>query len=148
MVGVINLEYKKVMSERILQIRELKRKYKDYRDDKKVHILLTRYFQGDMSVIETIAIMYMPLIIESIERNFMNSNASIEELRKAGIKGVITAIKTLDISKKRYFCYELNLVMNNAERVNIVSHGNKKRMKADAQTLAEFLDIPLWDAIE
>jgi hypothetical protein len=77
-----------------------------------------------------------------------------KEKKKAEQPGDINNIHAIQLitkiirGKKRYFCYELNLVMNNAERVNIVSHGNKKRMKADAQTLAEFLEKPLWDAIE
>ncbi|HEX2945190.1 MAG TPA: hypothetical protein VHT96_04470 [Clostridia bacterium] len=50
--------------------------------------------------------------------------------------------------KKIYYCYELNLVLNNAERINIISHGNKKRIRADAHTLSEFLAVPVWDAIE
>lgn len=60
----------------------------------------------------------------------------------------IQLITKITREKKRYYCYELNLVMNNAERVNIISHGNKKRIKADAQNLAEFLETPLWDAVE
>ncbi|MEA4890381.1 MAG: hypothetical protein VB070_13075 [Clostridiaceae bacterium] len=50
--------------------------------------------------------------------------------------------------RKRYVCCELNLVLKNAERIHIISHGNIKRMRADAQTLSEFLAIPVWDAVE
>lgn len=50
--------------------------------------------------------------------------------------------------KKSYYCYELNLVLNNVERINIISHGNKKRIRADANALSEFLAVPVWDAIE
>jgi hypothetical protein len=50
--------------------------------------------------------------------------------------------------KNSYYCYELNLILKNAERINIISHSNKKRIRADAKTLSEFLAIPVWDAIE
>jgi hypothetical protein len=48
--------------------------------------------------------------------------------------------------KSSYYSYELNLVLGDGERINVVDHGNKRKIKEDAQKLAEFLDRPLWDA--
>jgi hypothetical protein len=31
-------------------------------------------------------------------------------------------------------------------RVNAVSHGDGKQLRHDAEQLAEFLSVPLWDA--
>ena len=45
-----------------------------------------------------------------------------------------------------YYSYELNLVLADASRVNVVDHGIKDKLIEDAQTLAEFLDVPVWDA--
>ena len=45
-----------------------------------------------------------------------------------------------------YYSYELNLVLEDSERVNVVDHGDRKRILKDAATLAEFLGVPLWDA--
>ena len=45
-----------------------------------------------------------------------------------------------------YYSYELNLVLADGQRVNIVDHGNLKKLREDAKTLAEFLGKPLWDA--
>ena len=42
--------------------------------------------------------------------------------------------------------YELNLVLNSGERLNVVSHGDPKRIREDASTLGEFLEKPVWDA--
>ena len=42
--------------------------------------------------------------------------------------------------------YEINLVLKDSSRVHVVQHGNKKRIRQDAATLAEFLGKPLWDA--
>jgi len=47
-----------------------------------------------------------------------------------------------------HFSYELNLVLGNAKRVNVVDHGNLPKLRKDAQALAEFLDKPVWDAPE
>lgn len=45
-----------------------------------------------------------------------------------------------------YWSYELNMVLQDGRRVNVVDHGNLKRIKADARNLAAFLGVPLWDA--
>jgi len=46
-----------------------------------------------------------------------------------------------------YYSYELNLVLENGERINVVDHGNKSKFLEDASTLAAFLEKPLWNAI-
>ncbi len=48
--------------------------------------------------------------------------------------------------KSSYYSYELNLVLGDASRVNVVDHGNVRALRNDAQQLAEFLGVPLWDA--
>ncbi len=42
--------------------------------------------------------------------------------------------------------YELNLVLRNGERMNVVDHTALQSVRKDAQKLAEFLDVPVWDA--
>jgi len=50
--------------------------------------------------------------------------------------------------KSSYYSYELNLVLDDASRINVVDHGNLERLRADARSLAQFLDLPLWDATQ
>jgi len=50
--------------------------------------------------------------------------------------------------KSSYYSYELNLVLDDASRINVVDHGNLERLRGDARSLAQFLDIPLWDATQ
>lgn len=45
-----------------------------------------------------------------------------------------------------YYSYELNLVLKDGERMNVVDHGNQGQLAADARTLSDFLERPLWDA--
>ena len=45
-----------------------------------------------------------------------------------------------------YHSYELNLVLENGSRVNVVDHGDGEQLRKDAERLAEFLNVPLWDA--
>ncbi|MFH2204350.1 MAG: hypothetical protein ABIJ96_14630 [Elusimicrobiota bacterium] len=46
-----------------------------------------------------------------------------------------------------YYSYELNLILDDASRVNVADHGDRERLREDAQTLASFLGKPIWDAI-
>ena len=52
-------------------------------------------------------------------------------------------------SGKRHFyeSYELNLVLKDGQRINVVDHGDKQALRKDTATLAKFLDKPIWDAI-
>ncbi len=45
-----------------------------------------------------------------------------------------------------YYSYELNLVLPDGKRLNVVDHGKLGQLRADARTLSHFLDRPLWDA--
>jgi hypothetical protein len=48
--------------------------------------------------------------------------------------------------KSSYYSYELNLVLEDGKRVNVIDHGNLKKIREDAAKLAVFLGKPLWDA--
>ena len=49
--------------------------------------------------------------------------------------------------KSSYHSYELNLVLADAYRINVVDHGGRAAIQRDARTLAEFLGKPLWSSI-
>ena len=51
-------------------------------------------------------------------------------------------------NKNSYYSYELNLVCTNGERINIVDHGALHAIREDALILADYLSIPVWDAID
>jgi hypothetical protein len=48
--------------------------------------------------------------------------------------------------KKNYYSYELNLVTHDGKRHNVVDHGDRSDLVADADKLSEFLGKPVWDA--
>ncbi len=37
------------------------------------------------------------------------------------------------------------MILKDGKRHNIMDHGNLKKIREDAQIIAEFLNIPLWD---
>jgi hypothetical protein len=45
-----------------------------------------------------------------------------------------------------YFSYELNLVLDDGSRLNVVDHGNIDHLRRDAGELAALLKKPVWDA--
>ena len=45
-----------------------------------------------------------------------------------------------------YYSYELNLVLQDGQRVNVIDHDKLDQICRDAATLAEFLGKPLWNA--
>lgn len=50
-------------------------------------------------------------------------------------------------NKSSYYSYELNLILNGGQRVNVIDHGNLKRVKEDAAKLAQFLGVPVWETV-
>ncbi len=48
---------------------------------------------------------------------------------------------------RSYYSYELNLVLQNGDRINVVCHGDKEALRKDTQVLSKFLGKPVWDAI-
>lgn len=46
--------------------------------------------------------------------------------------------------KGSYKSFELNLVLNDSSRKNVVDHGNLKSIITDAEILSAFLNVPIW----
>lgn len=46
-----------------------------------------------------------------------------------------------------YYSYEINLVLKDGERINIMDHGKRSVIIRDAEKLARFLEVPLWSTI-
>ena len=51
-------------------------------------------------------------------------------------------------NKSSYYSCELNLICSDGSRINIVDHGALRKLREDAALLAEYLSIPVWDAID
>ena len=47
-----------------------------------------------------------------------------------------------------YDCLELNLVLHDGARVNILAHGDMAAVQTEAVTLGEFLGVPVWDTTQ
>ncbi len=49
---------------------------------------------------------------------------------------------------RSYRSTELNLVLQDGQRITVVDHGDAGAIRRDARVVADFLRVPLWDAID
>jgi len=54
--------------------------------------------------------------------------------------------ETIEDDDGDYKSFELNIVIDDATRLNVIDHGNLTKVIDDAKILSEFLDIPIWHA--
>ncbi|PWN06468.1 hypothetical protein [Rhodohalobacter mucosus] len=47
--------------------------------------------------------------------------------------------------KSSYYSYELNLILSDGSRVNVIDHGKKSEILEDAEKLGQFLGKPVWN---
>jgi hypothetical protein len=73
-----------------------------------------------------------------------------EQIKNAARIRNIYAIQILSrrvsSSKSSYTCYEINLVLRDESRLNVIAHAGGKAIKENAETLGRFLGVPVWDA--
>lgn len=46
---------------------------------------------------------------------------------------------------RSYYSYELNLILDDHERMNVMDHGKLQKIREDGEKLSEYLDVPLFD---
>ena len=51
-------------------------------------------------------------------------------------------------TKTKYSSYELNLVLKDGSRVNVIDHGDRNAIRTDSTRLGEILGVPIWDSSE
>ena len=85
--------------------------------------------------------------------NLLEGYISLKKLHavqiiKEHIEGNISHEDGLSMDDKRnnFFSYEINLIMDDGKRVNVVDHGNIKSIYIQATAIANLFDVPVWDA--
>jgi hypothetical protein len=99
-----------------------------------------------------------PRVFDQARAMFWRGRRQPAMMSTSGQKGASTplsAIHALQLiseyvsgDKSSYYSYELNLVLADGNRINVVDHGNLEHLRADAQTLGRFLGKPIWDATQ
>jgi len=72
------------------------------------------------------------------------------EIRRLSEATELSNIQALQVltervsGKSSYNSYELNLVLKDGKRINVMDHGHEAALNADAQSLAQLLGVPVW----
>jgi len=74
------------------------------------------------------------------------SNNSKHSIRLNSIIAIQIIGETIKSDNGSYGSFELNLVLNDGTRKNVVDHGNVKSIIDDAYIISKFLNIPIWHA--
>jgi len=79
----------------------------------------------------------------------LNNTQRLNSKRQVLLKSIV-AIQIIGehvrSDKGSYKSFELNLVLNDSSRRNVVDHGNLKSIIDDAHILSDFLGVPIWHA--
>lgn len=119
-------------------------------------------FLGAFSLIFTLAgglMLYFgtrPVVFDKQHDCFWKGKITADELIYATANELLMPFKEiyaiqliaeyLSDSESSYYSYEVNLVSREGVRTNVVDHGKLEKIHEDANTLAQFLDVPVWDA--
>ncbi len=75
-------------------------------------------------------------------------------MKKIGFSVRLKDIKSIQLlseyvrgDKSRYHSYEINLILKDGHRINVVDHGDRQSSETDAQALAYFLDVPFLNGL-
>lgn len=79
---------------------------------------------------------------QAVNREALKDCCPLEEIRALQI-----IAERVRGDKSSYWSYELNLVLKDGRRLNVVDHGSLEVIRTDARACADFLQVPLWDAI-
>ncbi len=71
-------------------------------------------------------------------RTFEGKSSDVHALQ------IVSRYVTMNESQD-FHCHELNLVLKNAARLNVIAHGSYGDLRDDATTLSQFLNVPVWD---
>lgn len=79
---------------------------------------------------------------EVFDRAEVKEHASFDD-----IHAVQLLAEWISGQKSSYYSYEMNLVLKDGSRLNIIDHGSRARIQRDAAKVAAFIGCPVWDGI-
>lgn len=79
-------------------------------------------------------------------KSYLAQNSVDEGSRIGNIHAIQILSEYIRGDKKSYYSYELNLILKDGSRMNVIDHGNPVKLREDAKILSEFLGVPIWDS--
>lgn len=84
-----------------------------------------------------------PKLFQSSEMQQLACACQLSQIKALQIIDEYISSTDSDGHSSSYHSYELNLVLKDGSRLNVMDHGNKDSIEADASMLAEFLGVPV-----
>ena len=75
----------------------------------------------------------------------MDSNNQHALTHLSEVKAIQVLRERISSKNGSYYSYEINLVLADASRINVIDHGKHEAVIDDAELLATTLGVPLWD---
>ncbi len=133
--------------------------YITYEAIKNIPLLMySQFFFGIFLIFISLIFPYILKVIVFDKRTNRFTRASILKLKKYSnlpLKSIyaiqILKYTTTSSSKgnrRKIIIFELNLVFNDHNRINLFSHNNKDAILKKSKTIASFLSIPIWNATD
>ena len=104
-----------------------------------IGVLLFYFFTKPRVFNKTINLYYKSFTSKNVSKS--KHSKSLSDIVAIQIIGEV-----IQSDNSSYNSFELNLVLNDASRINVIDHGNLKSIIEDAQYLSEFLNVPIWHA--
>ena len=80
--------------------------------------------------------------------NFTSLGESIEGVPLSLIHAIQLISEYIKSNDGSYYSHEMNLVLKDGKRLNVIDYGDEEQLRIDASQLAEMLDKPIWENIE
>lgn len=80
-------------------------------------------------------------------KGYLVQDSVKEGSRVGNIHAIQILAEFVRSNKSSYYSYELNLVLKDGSRMNVIDHGSSVKIREDAKVLSEFLGVPVWDAV-
>lgn len=76
---------------------------------------------------------------------FVGNGCSLKEVHAIQLIQESVARPKRERRSPFFYVYELNLVLADGRRINVLDHSNRKAIQSEGKELARFLNVPCWD---
>ena len=89
-----------------------------------------------------------PIIFDGVIRCYWKGHKNPMRCLERARFDEVHAVQLISSGRNsRFRSYELNLVLRDGQRMNVINHGSLSVIREDAERVAALLDKPLWDVV-
>ncbi len=103
---------------------------------------------GAVFLVGAVALMrHSPRVFDATRRECMIGKQTVEFAQIHALQVLEERVSGSEDSPN-YTSYELNLVLKDGSRLNVLDHGDRARLERDAELLAKMLGCPIWNGVK